>query len=220
MKFIYRLLSKWLARRNFYFIKALAYDSKDRIILRENLDFVRQKTLELCSAEITRKRISGSVAELGVYKGDFAVKINEVFPARALYLFDTFAGFDNRDMDRDRHHFSTKHQDFSDTHVEAVRKRMPYPDLCVFKKGYFPDTALDITDTFCFVSIDADLYDPILNGLAFFYPRLEKNGYIFVHDFNNRHFKGAREAVLQYCSLNNIGYVPIPDDGGSVIITK
>jgi len=220
MKLIYRIFSKLLSRWNYYFIKSLAFDPKERIVLRENLDFVRHKTLELCSAEITKKGIEGNVAELGVYKGDFAIKINEVFPNKTLYLFDTFAGFDNRDMVNDSQKFATTYQDFSDTHIETVLKRMPYPNLCVVKQGYFPDTAIDVKDTFCFVSIDADLYDPILNGLEYFYPRLEKNGYIFVHDFNNKHFKGAREAVVKYCISHNIGYVPIPDDGGSVIISK
>jgi O-methyltransferase len=97
---------------------------------------------------------------------------------------------------------------------------MKHPDQCIFKKGYFPETAYDVNDTFSFVSIDADLYEPILSGLIFFYPRLENGGYIFVHDFNNTEYKGTRVAVLEFCTKNNIGFTPIPDIGGSIIITK
>ena len=220
MKFLYRSFSKLLSRWNFYFIRSLLYDPKDRILLKENLDFVRHKILELCSAEIDKNKVSGDVAELGVYKGDFAKEINEVFPNKTFFLFDTFSGFDKKEMEKDQQQFGTNYQCFSDTTIELVRKRMKYPDLCVFKKGYFPDTANDMDNKFCFVSIDVDLYEPIINGLNFFYPRLEKNGYIFVHDFNNKEFKGARTAVIEYCLQNNIGYVPIPDVSGSVIITK
>ena len=41
----------------------------------------------------------GAVAELGVYRGDFAKEINKVFPDRAFYLFDTFEGFTAEDCD-------------------------------------------------------------------------------------------------------------------------
>ena len=56
---------------------------------------------------------------------------------------------------------------------------MAHPDNCIVKQGFFPETATDVEDTFCFVSIDTDLYEPIYQGLKFFYPKLEKGGYIF-----------------------------------------
>ena len=71
-----------------------------------------------------------------------------------------------------------------------------------------------------FVSIDADLYEPIYAGLQFFYKYLVRGGYIFVHDFNNDNYKGARKAVEQFCEEQNISFTPIPDAAGSVIITK
>lgn len=39
------------------------------------------------------------MAELGVYKGKFAVEINKLFPYKKLYLFDTFEGFFSQDID-------------------------------------------------------------------------------------------------------------------------
>jgi O-methyltransferase len=220
MKFIFRRFARLISRWNYYIIKSLAFDPKKRQELPINLDYVRHKTLELCCHEIRQNEVRGNVAELGVYRGDFAVKINELFYDKKLYLFDTFTGFDTRDIEKERGKFSNVNQDFSDTNIDYVRRRMKFPGQCIFKKGYFPETAIDIHDTFSFVSIDADLYEPILNGLNFFYEKLEKNGYIFVHDFNNKEFEGAREAILDFCSINHIGFVPIPDDGGSVIITK
>jgi O-methyltransferase len=220
MKFLFRRFARLISRWNYYIVKSLAYDPKSRQQLPINLDYVRHKTLELCCYEIRQKDVKGNVAELGVYKGDFAVKINELFHDKKLYLFDTFSGFDTRDIEKETGKFSNINQDFSDTNIDYVRRRMKFPGQCIFKKGYFPETTIGINDTFSFVSIDADLYEPILNGLNFFYQRLEKNGYIFIHDFNNKEYKGAREAVLGFCNINHIGFVPIPDDGGSVIITK
>ena len=57
------------------------------------MDYVRISLLELVSYEIRDRKILGSVAEVGVYKGDFAKYINYFFPDRKLYLFDTFEGF-------------------------------------------------------------------------------------------------------------------------------
>lgn len=97
---------------------------------------------------------------------------------------------------------------------------MPYPEKCKVVQGFFPDSAGAIDDIFAFVSIDTDLYEPVLKGLQFFFPKMVKGGYIFVHDFNNDGYKGARKGVEDFCSENNVGYVPIPDLGGSVVIVK
>jgi O-methyltransferase len=88
------------------------------------------------------------------------------------------------------------------------------------KKGIFPETAKDVNDKFCFVSLDVDLYEPTKEGLKFFYPLLSPGGVIMVHDFNNLNYKGVREAVLEFCREKGISYVPIPDIGGTVIIIK
>lgn len=48
-----------------------------------------------------RKNISSSVAEAGVFRGEFAKYINQFFPDRKLYLYDTFEGFNASDMKND-----------------------------------------------------------------------------------------------------------------------
>ena len=47
-------------------------------------------------------KLDGSVAECGVYKGEFASVINRCFYDRKLYLFDIFEGFDLRDVETER----------------------------------------------------------------------------------------------------------------------
>ena len=184
-------------------------------------DYVRNSSLELIAHEIATKNISGSVAELGVYRGDFAKIINEVFPDRKLYLFDTFQGFNGHDVSIDNTlTYSTGSQDFSQTSIEMILKKMRHPENCIIRQGYFPASADEVKDTFAFVSIDADLYKPIYDGLQFFYPLLTRGGYIFVHDYNNDEYKGARAAVLKFCEENEIAYVPLTDACGTAIIAK
>ncbi|HKP31646.1 MAG TPA: TylF/MycF/NovP-related O-methyltransferase [Chitinophagaceae bacterium] len=210
-----------LNKKHLFLGTSLDYLHRPRNIDKNYFDYVRIATLELVSHEINKKKIKGNIAELGVYKGKFARYINQYFPERQFYLFDTFEGFDSRDVKREKkENFSSGEQDFSDTSVAAVLRLMPHPQKCTPVKGFFPESATGIEDEFAFVSLDADLYEPIYNGLVFFYPKLVKNGYIFIHDFNNDGYKGSRKAVEQFCNEQKINYVPIPDSGGSAIITK
>jgi len=167
--------------------------------------------------------VPGAAAELGVYKGDFARLINVLFPDRKLYLFDTFSGFDERDIpEESRNRFSAaKAGDFGDTCVEFVRGRMKYPEQVIFRKGYFPETCDGIDETFAFVSLDADLYTPTLEGLEWFLPRMSRGGVLFLHDYGNLRFHGAAQALHDYESRHGLlSLVPLSDLHGSAVIVK
>jgi len=215
------LLGKTLLDNGISITGSLGYLKRKRKIDENYFDYIRLSTLELISYEINKNNLKGNVAELGVYQGKFARYVNQYFPGRSLYLFDTFEGFDTRDVvSEQQQDLSSASQDFSDTSVKSVLKQMPFPANCIPVKGFFPQSAKEINDSFVFVSLDADLYDPIYSGLQFFYPKLVKGGYIFVHDFNNDNYKGARKAVEQFCFEQGIGFIPIPDFGGSAIIVR
>lgn len=183
--------------------------------------YIRYATFELLAHEIRSRNVPGSCAELGVFKGDFAKVINCAFPNHKLYLFDTFEGFHRADLEVEAARgLSTKLNDFSDTGEAAVLGRMPHPGNVVIRKGLFPATAAGLEDSFCFVSLDADLYAPIHAGLQYFWPRLVSGGYIMIHDYNNSSYPGVREAVLEFCRPAAIPFVPIPDGFGSVVLGK
>lgn len=183
----------------------------------------RLATLESCAREIYDNCVEGCTAEAGVYRGGFARYINELFPDRELYLFDTYEGFPQTDSIYDKeNNFSGGNQDWSETNVELVLNIMPHKDKCIVRKGYFPETAkdIDVSQKFCFVSLDMDLYQPIYAGLKFFYPRMAKGGYIFIHDCRNIGYMGARQALLDFCGENRIGYTLLTDEWGSAVIAK
>lgn len=215
------LFAKYLDSQKAHVNYSLTYSNRKRDIDVQYLDYIRLATLELIANEIYKKNIPGNVAEVGVYKGKFAKYINQYFSRKKLYLFDTFEGFDEKDKKTEKElGLNEATQDFSNTSVDAVLKLMPFPDQCIIKKGFFPETAADIDDTFVFVSLDTDLYEPIYQGLIYFYPKMQKGGYIFVHDVNNDSYKGAAKAVEQFSSEQNISFLPIPDSCGSVVFIK
>jgi O-methyltransferase len=212
-----KFFNRYQTRINF----SLLYLNRERDIDRNYMDYIRLSTLELIANEINTNNITGEVAELGVYKGKFARYINRYFPDRKLFLFDTFKGFDKTDVVSEvQKNLSSGEQDFSNTSIEQVLSIMPHRDQCIVKEGFFPDTAVGFEEIFAFVSIDADLYDPIYNGLKYFYPRLQKGGYIFVHDYNNDNYPGSKKAVNQYCAENNLSVMPLPDSCGTVVLAK
>jgi len=222
---ILQLFEKFLLLFKVVLIRATPYLNRKRKLdmSYRAWDFNRYSSLELCAYEINDKNIQGSVAELGVFQGDFAAKINELFPNRKLYLFDTFEGFEIKDIkiDSEKGHRTQGHNvDFSKTSEEAVLKKMLFVKNCEVRKGYFPDTVNGLEDTFAFVSIDADLYKPIYEGLCYFYPRLSVGGYIFVHDYNNLLFTGAKDAVRQFSIEKGVNYFPLSDDGGTAIFAR
>lgn len=218
---IWELLTKILKGRIVLDYNMLGLQRPRLFKLPQVTNYIRLSNFELVVQEIREKNVPGHVAEVGVFKGEFAKYINRAFPDRKFYLFDTFEGFNTTDIQIEKkNNFSTGEQDFSNTSVEEVMSKMVNKSNCIIMKGYFPESLNGLEDTYCFVSLDPDLYKPIYDGLQYFYPRLNKGGYIFVHDYNNDYYSGAKKAVREYCGKNNIPYLPISDAWGTVVIAK
>lgn len=185
---------------------------------------IRSAVLKRLADRIHGQALQGHIAELGVFQGDMAWKLNALFPKKKLYLFDTFEGFDIRDIKEEERLGCSfaREGEFSDTSEEAVLSRLPFPEQAVICRGYFPDTAAGLEqEMFSLVSLDADLYAPIMAGLTFFYPRLVPGGMILLHDYNNERFRGARQAADEYeKQYGCLCIVPLCDLHGSAVIVK
>ena len=191
---------------------------------RETQD-IRLSALRLVGREIQERQVPGALAELGVYRGDFAEEMNRLFPERKLYLFDTFEGFESRDIAAEDQEGkrSAKPGDFSDTSVEMVRERLPYKEQAIFCVGHFPESLQEVREELselALVSLDPDLYEPTLQGLRMFYPRLQPGGMILIHDYNSMQFPGVHSAVRQFCEEEGVYVVPLMDLHGTAILIK
>ena len=170
--------------------------------------------LDKLSELFATQKISGSIAEGGVFQGEFACEINRVFPKQKLYLFDTFTGFDKRDIAiEEKNNFSEYGEaHLSTTSEELVLSKLPHAENVIIRKGYFPETAEGIEDRFCFVSLDFDLYLPTLAGLKYFYPKMVSGGIILVHDYFSEGYRGVKEAVKEFLKKNGeVRLFPIGD---------
>ena len=177
-------------------------------------DWVRLKTLQTISRELID--VPGAMAELGVFRGEFAAAMNALLPERRLYLFDTFAGFDPAEDAPEG--LAAAHENAS---AEAVLRRLPHAERAIICAGLFPETAAGLEDeTFALVSLDADLEESTLAGLRWFVPRMAVGGYLLLHDWNHPGLPGVRAAVERYEAETGIRLrgVPICDITGSLII--
>lgn len=185
--------------------------------------YPRISALELASRENYRNHVEGAIAEVGVYKGVFASCMNRLFPDRELHLFDTFEGFDDRDIDEKETAWSGEFREVSplnDSMEEEVLNLIDY-ERGIIHKGYFPDTTKGIPDKkYAFVSLDTDLYKPIKAGLEYYWPLMANGGYIFVDDYGHKYLQGVNQAVREFVCDHHIGYVRVNDGIDSTAVIQ
>lgn len=190
-------------------------------------DYFRYRSFEYMSEILEEDGVQGALAEFGVFRGVFSSLINQRFPERRLYLFDTFEGFEEEEMQKEweqgrcDERFAEFH---ADTSVERMLGNLPFPEQCIVCKGFFPDSIIEEAENekYAFVSIDVDFEDSILAGLDFFYPRLSEGGVIFIHDYNSAFLGGVKQAVKRYEEKigQKLRKVPFADRAGTVVILK
>lgn len=185
------------------------------------LDFARIWGLALnCKHAMSRCR--GSIAELGVYQGQSAALLNlyaEQF-SRKIYLCDTFQGFPTQQFEDGMS--EGKKEAFKDITLESAKAVVGHSPGIRWVVGMFPDSITDEmrSDRFAFVSIDCDIYEPVYQGLEFFWPRMQADGMIFVHDYSSGYWPGATRAVDEFCSANGVAGCLLPDLSGTYVLTR
>lgn len=191
------------------------------------MDYVRVRSLMLVVDEIEKRKLDGAVAELGVFRGDFAQYLNVAFPSRKIYLFDTFEGFSEKEVAKEIDNkvcTNAIKEVHKRTNIQIVLDKMKYIENVVLKQGMFPQSLNGLEEKFVFVSLDVDLEESMYEGLMYFYPRLVVGGYIFIHDYNCHGglLTGVKKAIERYeKEINTIlCKMPICDINGTLIITK
>jgi hypothetical protein len=185
------------------------------------LDFARIWSMVL-NVKHALSRCPGSVAELGVYQGQSAALLSfyaETF-GRKMYLADTFQGFADEQYEPEMG--PGKQVAFKDVTLESAQAVVGDYEGNRWVVGVFPGSVTDEMreDTYAFVSIDCDLYEPIREGLDFFWPRMASGGIIFIHDYSSGHWPGAMRAVDEFSAQNGVEGCLLPDLAGSYVIVR
>lgn len=174
--------------------------------------------------DLVGKLPAGDYAELGTFRGITASLIwARKAPGATFYSFDTFEGFDDRDLNDARLDNRREKGTFANTSVELVQNRIaggPHDEL-VFRVGFFPETFAGLEDRkFRFVHIDMDLADPIRKALEILWPRMVDGGIILVHDYKSARYPMAEETVNRFFAERGITVWPLNDRLGTAMVIR
>ena len=159
----------------------------------------------------TVQSLTGEIAELGSYKGGSAKLLaRAIGNSRKIHVFDTFEGVpakltdptvdyvmeDNPQLNINWAGGVYQGGEWVADYGEVKKFLRDCPSI-VIHKGMVPDTLQEVVDeTFCFVHLDMDIYQPTMDALNFFWPRLVSKGIIMVDDVG--HLQGVTDAVKQF----------------------
>jgi O-methyltransferase len=179
---------------------------------------------------VVANQIAGDIVECGVWRGgsSMAMALALDGQARALWLYDTFAGMtDATDVDLSssgekasallesakKYEVPERSLVLAFASLEDVTRNIEstaYPTRLVrFIQGPVEQTIPDtIPERIALLRIDTDWYESTRHELVHLYPRLSPGGVLIIDDYG--HWQGARKAVDEYFQaglfLNRIDY--------------
>ncbi|MBV9272135.1 MAG: class I SAM-dependent methyltransferase, partial [Candidatus Eremiobacteraeota bacterium] len=98
-------------------------------------------------------------------------------------------------------HPSTQEGVFADTSYEGLQARLTalgFEDRITLVRGYFQDTLRNFESrTFRVVHLDCDMFQSYMTCLEFFYPRLERGGFMLFDEYDlcGDVYPGAKKAI-------------------------
>lgn len=164
--------------------------------------------------------LPGNAGEFGVYKGGSAFLLADILqqtsPNKILHLFDTFTGMPESDPEKDLH----KEGDFDDVTFEDVSRFLSIYRNVRLHKGLFEDTLPNIVndEQFCFVHIDCDIYNSVLQCCNFLYSRIVPGGIMVFDDYGSKSCPGCKLAIDQFFINKQESPIHLPPTGQCLVI--
>jgi len=163
--------------------------------------------------------VSGDFAECGCYVGVSAWFMAKEAPNRDFFLFDSFEGLSRPDSE-DFTQEGVQEWQVGDlkTNEDVLRKNLAEFSHIHVLKGWIPGRFQEVAERrFCLVHIDVDLYQPTLDSLKFFYPRLSPGGVIVMDDYGFLTCPGATKAAHEFMADKPEYIIGLPTGQGVII---
>lgn len=208
------------------------YLGDDYKLWRNESDFIRTfRTLsphnyfseerKFCLKELARslRNTEGVIAECGSYVGVSSWFIAHELPDVDFYLFDSFKGLSHpHAFDRVDNGIQEWKAGDLKTSEEILRRNLAQFHHIHILKGWIPERFSEVSDlTFRLVHIDVDLYQPTLDSLRFFYPRLNQGGMIVMDDYGFENCPGAHKAAEEFMNDKPETIIHLPTGQGIII---
>lgn len=214
-----------------YMVYRTGYQGEVRSLFDISEEFaLKTSVLRRVSRRLDELGVEGAIADLGAYRGDISWQMNAMMPERKLYLFDTFTGYDERDIAKEQQLHLSEAQagtySLSNNELEHLNERilgrMPYADMVELRPGWFPETAFDLeNEKYAMVHIDTGLYAPTYSGIQYFFPRMSKGGVILVSGYTNGKSQSVCQAVRDLEEKYGAFLItPLCDLDGTIMIMR
>ena len=138
-----------------------------------------------------------SIAEIGIFEGNFSKQIYNILSPSLLYLVDTFDGMVGSG-DKDGLNF--KYLNMSESY-DAITKHFELFDNVHIIKSTSHNFLNDIeNDSLDAIYIDADhSYSAVKMDINYAYLKVKKGGYIMGHDYCQLQFPSVVCAINEFC---------------------
>ena len=173
---------------------------------------------------VIKNEIDGAFVECGVWKGGSSMALALAIlrlgaERRDLYLYDTFSGMSAPGDVDISFRGEAAHQEFFKTKISDNLSNWCLSPIEEVKRNLF-STGYDkekihfvqwkvektipksIPQNIAILRLDTDWYESTKHELTHLFPLLNKNGVLIIDDYG--HWEGARKAVDEYISGNNI----------------
>ena len=169
--------------------------------------------------KVLSRGIAGDVVEFGCYRGDTSLLMERILErefagsASRLWIYDSFEGLPART----REDASVAGDNFKTGELLVAKRevveRFKKAGLHIprVRKGFFEDldagdlsasgeklATSDLPYQIAFAFLDGDLYKSIKTSLELVTPRMNHDGMILVHDYNNPQLPGVSKAVDEW----------------------
>ncbi len=180
-------------------------------VIRMNTLVDKYRCYELWSIVDNVSHLSGSIIEIGVWRGGTGALIaacarkNNI--KERIYLCDTFSGVVKAGPN-DSGYVGGEHADASLNIVSELLNKLDLGNVEILQ-GIFPeDTAGPIADQkFRFCHIDVDVYESAREIFQWVWPRIIKGGYVVFDDYGFDTCNGITKFVNEEIKKNNYFFV-------------
>jgi O-methyltransferase len=153
--------------------------------------------------------LDGGAAEIGTYQGGSAYFIAASFAARLghevpIEVIDTFQGHPQHKLSEHDHAVHGDPAKFTQTSYESVVEYLAAFEQLTVHKGEFSAVAPSLPERpYRLVHVDVDLYEPALECLRYFGPRLVQGGIVVLDDYGAPACPGIKRAAEEYLAAGN-----------------
>jgi hypothetical protein len=103
--------------------------------------------------------------------------------------------------------------------IETTKNTLGPFEMVHYHKGWIPDVFSQpgfFPEKYSFVHVDVELYEPTYACLVYFWPKIQKGGFLVCDDCAYKNFPGSGKAMQRFCQENKLSSFDLPTGNGVI----